>query len=224
MIKKGDFIRIEYTGRLETGEVFDSTDEKVAKKENIFNPNIVYKPIPVVIGAGFVVPGLEKEIEKMKVGEKKSVIVAPEEGFGKRDPKLVRIVPTKIFKEKDIDPKPGMIADFSGMKGRVQSVDAGRVRIDFNNPLAGKILKYELEIKELIEDEKERVNSLLEFFGITNQKVDIKEKIIDIEVMPLPIDLKNRISYLIIEFMHMEKIRFIEVFEKRKKEAVKKEE
>ena len=84
-MEKGDFIRIAYVGRLESGEILDLTDEELAKKEGIFNKKARYVPIPVIIGAGFVLPGLEKALEGMGLNEKKDVMVEPKDGFGERD-------------------------------------------------------------------------------------------------------------------------------------------
>ena len=165
-MQKGDFVRIEYIGRLETNEIFDLTDEELAKKENIYNPNARYKPVPVIVGAGFIIPGIDKALLEMNVNEKKKIEIEPEDGFGIRDPKMVRVVPKSAFKEMKSEPKQGMIVDFSGVRGRIQSVAAGRITVDFNNPMAGKKLIYELEVKEKIEDDVEKIKAISEFFGI----------------------------------------------------------
>src|SRR3989344_1454451 len=109
-MEKGDFIKIDFVGKLESGEIFDLTKEDLAKENKIHNPNIKYKPIAVIIGAGFVVPGLDKALLDMKVGEKKEVAVKPEDGFGQRRLDLIRTVPEKAFEGKHI--VPGMIVDF----------------------------------------------------------------------------------------------------------------
>lgn len=214
-MKKGDFIKINYIGRLESGEIFDLTDEKIAKKEKVFNPKVRYGPVTVIVGAGFIVPGLEKAIMDMKVGEKKEINIEPEKGFGKRDPKLIRTFPLKVFKNQKLDPFPGMIVDFSGTKGRIQSIDAGRVRVDFNNPLAGKKLHYEIEIVENIEKPEERVKSIFDFFGIKDVDVKIENKEVTIKTISLPPQFKDKISSLIIEHMNMDNVHFTETFGKK---------
>lgn len=213
-MQKGDFVRINYIGRLDSGEIFDLTDEETAKKEKIHNPRVMYGPVPIIIGAGFIVPGLENAILEMKVDDKKKIEIKPKDGFGQRDVKLIRTVPKKLFKDQKLDPAPGMIVDFSGTKGRIQSVDAGRVRVDFNNPLAGKILNYEIEIKEEITKPEEKVNAIFEFFGIKNAGVKIENNEATISSLKLPIELKNKISQLIIEYVKITKVHFTETFEK----------
>ena len=165
IMQKGDFIKLRYIGRMETGEIFDLTDEEVARKEGIHNPNVKYGDLPVIVGANFLVKGLDDAMLKLNVGDKKDIELKPEEGFGQRNQELVRTVPKKTFKDQRVEPRPGMIVDFGGMKGRIQSVDAGRVRVDFNNPLAGHTVKYHIEILEKIEEPTEKIKAILEFFG-----------------------------------------------------------
>lgn len=216
-MKKGDFVKIDYVGRLESGEIFDLTDENLAKKEKIYNEKVKYKPVPVIVGAGFVIPGLDKALLEMKVGEKKNIKIQPEEGFGQRNPALVKVVPKSSFKEK-FEPQQGMVVDFSGIKGRIQSVSAGRIMVDFNNPLAGKVLAYELEIKESITDPYEEIKSIFDFFGIENVVSKIASGSVDIEAK-VPEQLKEKLSSLIIEYIKpedksIEKVRFIDVYGK----------
>jgi len=209
-MKKGDFVKIDYVGRLETGEIFDLTDEALAKKENIYNSNISYKPIPVIIGENFVIKGLDKELEKMKVGEKKKITVNPEDGFGKRNPNLVKIVNKKVFKEA---PKVGMVVNIKGTMGRIQSIDGGRVRIDFNNPLSGKALQYEIEIKEELKDPIEKIKAIFEFFGNSQIDVSIKEGIVEVKKAQNSPDTKKKISNLIKKYIESTKtVKFVEEY------------
>ena len=218
-MQKGDFVRIDYIAKLESGEVFDLTKEDVAKKENIHNPNIKYKPVPIIVGAGFVIPGLDKALLNLHVGDKKTIEVSPQEGFGNRDPNLVRVIPQKVFKDNKMDPQQGLVVDFSGMKGRIQSVAGGRVRVDFNNPLAGKTLVYELEIKEKIENPEEQVKAIFEFFGIEKAEVEMSDDV-EIETVKLPVEMKEKISSLILDNVKVaekpvQKVKFIETYESK---------
>ncbi len=211
-MQKGDFVRIAYVARLESGEIFDLTDEELAKKENIYNPNIKYKPVPIIVGASFVIPGLDKAVSEMNVGDKKNIEIEPKDAFGERDSKLVRTVSKSVFRDRL--PQPGMIVDFSGQKGRIQSVNGGRVRIDFNNPLSGKKLKYELEITEQITDQEEKIKSIFEFIGAEAKEVKIEAKEVTISIPQLPAEIKQRVSSLIIEHVKdIEKANFIETYQ-----------
>lgn len=217
-MQNGDFIRINYIARLESGEIFDLTYEDIAKKQNVYNPKVIYRPIPIVVGAGFVIKGIDNALLGMNVGEKKSFDITPEDGFGQRNPRLVRVVPKRVFKEHNIEPVQGMVVDFSSIKGRIQSVSAGRIMVDFNNPLAGKVLKYELEVVEKIDRPERQISALLEFFGVTKAEIKLSEEEAEIESVPMPIELKNRISKLITEHVKtnnsaIKKVKFVEVFQ-----------
>src|SRR3989338_6606628 len=215
-MKKGDFVKVGYVGRLETGEIFDLTDAEVAKKEGIYSPRIAYGNLSVIVGANFMIKGLDKALLNLNVGEKKEVEVSPEEGFGERDAKLVRTVPRKAFRDQNVEPRQGLIVDFGGTKGRIQSASGGRIMVDFNNPLAGKTLKYALEVKEKIEKPEDQIKSLFEFFGVRDvePKIDVGKLSVNIK---LPGQLKERISSLIIEYVKgIEKVEFVESYEKGK--------
>ncbi len=197
-MQKGDFIRINYTGRIkETGEIFDKGEK-----------------IPIVVGEGFVIKGLDEIIQKMNVGESKTEEIPPEKAFGKRLPELVKIIHLSEFRKHNTNPYPGMIIKADNLYGRVLSVSSGRVKIDFNHPLAGKILEYDIEIVEKIEKSEEKVNALVEFFsGEKNPEVKISEKTVKIKLKNKLSEVqKNRISESVKKYLKVEKVLFIEEF------------
>ena len=83
-VQKGDFIKLSYTGKLQNGVVFDTTDANVARENGIYNEKASYGPETVIIGKGYVVAGLDEDIIGKEVGEKGHVEVPPEKGFGMR--------------------------------------------------------------------------------------------------------------------------------------------
>ena len=181
-MQKGDFVEIEYVGRVKlTGDIFDLTSEELAKKEKIHNPQHPYGPALVIVGSGMVVPGVMKELEKMEVGEEMSFEVSPPEGFGLRNPKLIRIVSASKFTENKVNPVPGIYFEIDGMQAKVQSVSGGRVRVDFNNPLAGKALDYTVKILKKLEHDKEKIENLLKYYRVDFSSVEIKEKAVEIK-------------------------------------------
>src|SRR3989338_3040227 len=214
-MKKGDFVKVGYVGRLETGEIFDLTDAEVAKKEGIYSPRIAYGNLSVIVGANFMIKGLDKALLNLNVGEKKEVEVSPEEGFGERDAKLVRTVPRKAFRDQKVEPRQGLIVDFGGTKGRIQSSSGGRVMVDFNNPLAGHVLKYTLEVKEKIEKPEDQAKAVFEFFGVRDIEPKIEGGKLSVNAR-LPAQIKDKISSLIIEHIKgIENVDFIESYGKK---------
>ncbi len=166
-MKDGDFAEIDYVGTVAaTGEVFDITDEKAAKEMGVYNPKARYGPALVVIGAGMAVPGVENVLRKMKPGEEREFDVEPKDAFGPRVPAKIRIISYQKFISNKINPVPGDVVEIDGKQARIQSVSGGRVRVDFNHPLAGKRLHYRLRLVRMIKEPLEKARKLLEYYGI----------------------------------------------------------
>ncbi|MCK4496621.1 MAG: peptidylprolyl isomerase [Candidatus Aenigmarchaeota archaeon] len=182
-MREGDFVKVEYVGRVsDTNEIFDLTSEELAKKEGIHNPNYRYGPVLVIIGASMVIPGVEKKLKEMKLGREKEFDFEPEEGFGKRDVKRIKIISLANFIRQKINPVPGTFVEINGRQAKIQSVSGGRVRIDFNHPLAGKNLRYKVKIVEVIEKHLERVKAITDYYRLEcelkleNGVLDVKTK------------------------------------------------
>jgi FKBP-type peptidyl-prolyl cis-trans isomerase 2 len=107
-------------------------------------------PLDIVEGSGEVVPGLEEALMGMRPGESKRAIVPPEKGYGPIDPAKMKSMPASAFKDANGIPKPGMTVEgFENgavASARVVSVAGGRVAMDFNPPLAGKTLDFEIRV------------------------------------------------------------------------------
>ncbi len=157
MIRKGDFVRISYTAKLEDGSVIDSTEESVAKEYGVYEEGARYGDIVVVVGEGHVLKGLDEDLEGREVGYKGSVEVPPEKAFGEYDENNKEVISITKFNEK---PVPGQRVKVGDKTGIVEKVIGRRAVIDFNHPLAGKKIIFDYEIKELIEDPKEKIKYL----------------------------------------------------------------
>ncbi|PIN74811.1 peptidylprolyl isomerase [Candidatus Woesearchaeota archaeon CG10_big_fil_rev_8_21_14_0_10_37_12] len=171
-VKKGDFVEIEYTGKLkDSGEVFDTTNKEEAKKANIFAEKAEYKPIIICVGEQHILPGIDSFIEGKDLG-KHTVDLTPEQAFGKKNPELVKILPISKFKEQNIKPVPGLRLNIDGHVATVKSASGGRIILDFNHPLAGKELVYDIKLNRIIEDKKEQIDSL--FRTLLSINIDTK--------------------------------------------------
>ena len=160
--KKNDFIEIEFTGNITgTDEIFDTNIKADAEKAGLDIKNI--KPFALSIGHHMLPKGLDGDLEGKEIGKSYALDLNPEDAFGKRDPKMVKMVPTKLFHEQKIDPQRGMQLSLDGRLVRVLSSDRGRTLVDFNNPLAGKKVTYKYKMNRTISDEKEKIDSLQEF-------------------------------------------------------------
>jgi len=187
--KKHDFIELEFIGKnINDNEVFDTNIKEEAKK---LNPNVKdIKPLVVCIGADMVVKGFDEALVEKEVGKKSAIKLEPEKAFGKRDAKLIRLVPKRFFVEQRINPIAGMTLSLDNALVKVISSSGGRVMIDFNNPLAGKDIEYEFTIKKIVSDNKEKVNALQRFLFGKEFEFDIdeeKKKIVFSELQLMPI-------------------------------------
>jgi len=223
-MQKGDFVYISYVGRIkESGEIFDVTCEEIARKEGVYNPEIRYGDIPVIVGAGFVIPGLDEALEKMNVGERKVIEIEPSRAFGERREDLIRLIPETEFKKQNIDVKVGDFVSVNGITGRVLSINAGRVKVDFNHPLAGKALVYEVEIKKHVTDTKEKIYAVLKYFlnldeNVANVKIENDVAEIEIKGMQIASRVKENIVRTIFQWVsEIRKVKFSEIYEKSEK-------
>jgi len=157
-----DFVRIDYTARVKDGGVFDTTDSETAQKEKVFDSKRVYRPMPVIIGEGQVVKGLEEALASMGVGEEKTLELSADKAFGAKNPDMIRLVPIKYFKQQGINPIPGMPVELDGRHARIQTVAGGRVRVDFNHELAGKAVVYQVKLVSKPSSDKEKAEFLVE--------------------------------------------------------------
>lgn len=173
MIKKNDFIELEYTGRIKDGNiVFDTTNEKIAKDNSLFNEHIKYGAIIICVGQGLLLKGLEEAIEGKELG-KYIIELSPENAFGKKNAKLIQLVPLKKFIEQEINPVPGLQINMDGIIGTIKKSGGGRVIIDFNHPLASREVIYEVELKRIVNDVKEKVQSFLKQLTGQDLKADL---------------------------------------------------
>lgn len=219
-MKDGDFVSVDYIGRIRgTNEIFDLTLEDVAKKENVFNPKIKYKPVTLIVGGGFILRGLDEALRDMNVGEHKTFEVAPDKAFGEKREDMVKPIPAARFKEQNIEPYPGAIINVGELRGRIVSVDGGRVKVDFNHPLAGKTLVYDLEAKAMVVKPEEKVKSIVFYFtGLDEVDAKVVDGAADITILK-DVDVvrpvKSMVSENVMKWCGVGKVRFIETFEHR---------
>ncbi len=160
-IKKGDFIEVSYTGTLDDGTFFDTTDETVAKKHNSYDAKHSYKPIVVCIGEKHLLAGLDTFLVGKEIGKKYHVKLDAADAFGRKDPKLMKLIPLSVFKKQNMMPQPGTMFEIDGTPGVIRSVNGGRVIIDFNHPLSGRDVIYDITILRKEEDTAEQVKAIL---------------------------------------------------------------
>jgi len=185
--EKGDFILINYTAKVkETGDTFDTTNEQTAKQTKLYKQEEIYEPKLIIIGEGWVLKPLDENLTTLKPNEPTTIEIPQEKAFGPRDPEKVRMVPLRRLTNKGITPSLGMRIEFDGKLATVRTMGAGRVQLDFNPPLAGKTLIYEVTLEKKIETKNEKIAALIHrrLPNIDIKKFDLKltEKTVAITV------------------------------------------
>ena len=180
-IEKGDFIRVSYTGKTDEGRVFDTTDEDVAKTNNIYNEKGKYGGDVIIVGAKHTVEGLDEDLIGKEVGYTGSVTIPPEKAFGIRNPELIESIPVTKFKER---PMLGMPVEVDGRPGFVIKVIGRMTQVDFNRFLAGQTASYDYEIKEKIDDNEGKIKGLIALYIGRELPVQINDSSATIEIEP----------------------------------------
>jgi FKBP-type peptidyl-prolyl cis-trans isomerase 2 len=198
-LKKHDFIEVEFTGMLDDNSVFDTTDEAKAKKAGIADEKSKFGPVTVCLGESHLIKGLDEHLIGKEPGEF-HITLLPENAFGKKDTKLLKLIPMKVFIKEKINPFPGLQVNIDNMYGTVRTVSGGRVIVDFNHPLSGRNVTYDLKVLRIVEDPLEKVKSLLKNELNFEPKLEINEGVlqIDEEIPKDALDsLKERILSLV---------------------------
>ena|SRR5690606_9444693 len=139
-VKNGDTVKIHYHGRLTNGETFDSSENR--------------EPLEFEVGSGMVIPGFDKGVMGMNVGEKKTVNIPVDEAYGPKNEEMIIDFPKDRFPD-DMNAEVGMpltMSDGSGQNFRViiKEVKETSVVLDANHPLAGEDLTFDLELVEIV--------------------------------------------------------------------------
>ena len=186
MVKNGDFIELDFTAKVkESGGVFDTTLPDIAKKEGLPLNKEKLKPIKICVGKGMVIKGFDAALENKDAGKEHHIDINPENAFGKRNIALIRTIPERIFLEKEVRPVKGMVLNMDNTLVRIISVSGGRVMVDFNNPLAGKVVTYSFKINRIIEDTKEKLSILVENYLDRKSEIKLEDKKATIAVNPV---------------------------------------
>jgi peptidylprolyl isomerase len=162
-LEKGSLIFANFTAKVrDTGEAIETTFEDEAKKLNIYDSTRTYEPRLIAVGEGWMISGLDAEIMKMDVGEKKAIELSPEKAFGPRDPSQLRMIPLRKFGEKAAELAVGDTAEVDNRIGVVRFIGSGRAQVDFNHRLAGKSIVYDFQVLKKVETEEEKIRALVD--------------------------------------------------------------
>lgn len=226
-IQEKDFIELEYTGKIKDDNfIFDTTSEKTAKENNLYQEGSEYKPIIICVGQGQIIKGLDKAIVGKEINKEYTLDIPPEEAYGKKNVKLIQLISTSKFKQQNIQPMPGLQVNIDGTMGVIKTVSGGRTLVDFNHPLSGKELTYTIKINKVITDDKEKINSILSVnLGIKDTETKIENKKAEITTkQDIPKEIHEEIKKKIKELLPtLDEITIKKAEEKKEKTQNKQE-
>jgi FKBP-type peptidyl-prolyl cis-trans isomerase 2 len=234
-VEEGDFVLLKMTARTQKGKIFRVSSEEDAKKAGMYEEEKAqqgyYTPEFVIIGKpGFINEGLTETIKDMNYFQKKSVKIPPTKAFGKRDPQKIERIGIAKFRKLNDGKNPEYGSDFTNKKGQrgvISNILQGKVIIDYNHPLAGQSIDYNLEIVEKIDEFDEKIDYFLISKGIPKETASefivnlLKDKTLEITVPKML--LFQNLTYLKFGLAmdlqtHMgdeiEDVKFIEIYEK----------
>lgn len=164
-LQKKDFVEIEFTAKVkDSGEVFDSNiKEDLEKLHSGHDHKIESKPFVFSLGEGMFLKGVEDFLVGKEEKGNYEIELSSENAFGKRDQNMIQKMPIKLFAQQNLRPIPGHMFNFDGRVGKVLSVSGGRVVVDFNNPLSGKDVVYNVKVLRKVEDLNEKIKSFIDF-------------------------------------------------------------
>lgn len=230
---KGSLILIDYTAKVkDSNEVVETTIIEDAKKHNLFQENIKYQPKLVSVGESWVLKGLDDALANAKAGDKLTVDVTPDKGFGERDSGKVRMIPLRKLGEDADKVGVGDTIEVDQKEGVVRFVGSGRVQVDFNHRLAGKTIVYDVNVLKALETNEDKINGVLKrHMPVEDSKISSKltgnsldvtipEELFGAETLRV---IKHFVQMDIFKFVPtLEKINFVETYNNKK--AEKKEE
>ncbi|MCE4606910.1 MAG: peptidylprolyl isomerase [Desulfurococcales archaeon] len=188
-IQDGDIVLVSYTIKDKEGNLIETTNAELARKENKYSEDEYYGPKPIVVEENILVKGFYKALKEMDVGEKKTVEIPPEEAYGPKDPSRIRKYPVRRFVKAGVRPEVGKIVEINNELGIITRVTDRIVEVDFNHPLAGKRLVYEIEVL----DKADTLEKKAKFLVARRLKINPDEVNVAIENNEITIELKPAI-------------------------------
>lgn len=220
---KGSLVLIDYTAKVkDSEEIFDTTIEEDAKKHSIHESNVKYQPKLVSIGEVSypVLKGLDEALAKTTVGDKLTVEVTPDKGFGERDSGKVRMIPIRKLGEDAEKVSVGDTIEVDNKRGIIRFIGSGRVQIDYNHRYAGKTILYDVNVVKSLDSPHDKVDGILKNrLPLEDSKItfELKDKEVNITIPEeiLRADglqiMKHFIQLDIFKFVpSLEKVNFIE--------------
>ena len=220
----GSLILVDYTAKIkDTDEVFETTNEVEAAKHGFATKGARFSPRLVSVDNNTypVLKGFNEALTGMSVGDKITVEVPPEKGFGERNKSNVRMIPIRKLGDDADKVSVGDTVEVNNKKGIIRIIGSGRVQIDYNHKYAGKTIVYDINVLQSLESAHDKINAILTYRldGHTDIVFDLSDKDVKVHI-PSSLyrhdrlqNTKSFIQFDIFKFVPtLEKVIFIETF------------
>ena len=227
VFQKGTLILVDYTAKVkDSNEVFETTREADAKTNSIFDANVKYQPRLISVGESWVLKGLDDALLNANAGEKLSVEVPPEKGFGARDTGKVRMVPLRKLGDDAEKVSVGDTIELDDRTGIIRFIGSGRVQVDFNHRFAGRTILYDVNVIKSLDTDQDKIIGLLKRrFPLDESKLKFEIKGTELDIV-IPEEammmeglqvVKRAIANEILKFVtKLDKINFVEAYNRVK--------
>jgi FKBP-type peptidyl-prolyl cis-trans isomerase 2/uncharacterized small protein (DUF1192 family) len=225
-MEEGTIVHVDYElYNGENGDLIETTREAIAKQHETHQEGRTYSPMVCVVGSGNLIPGFEAALADAKANKEIEVVIEPADAYGEKDPQQIETISIDKLVRAVQDPNSlyiGAPVNIGGRQGYLSYLAAGRARIDYNHPMAGKTLKYSFKIVKVVEGKEEQVTALLESntghsdFGVSFDGDDLN--IVLPQTMLFDTNaamMKFRLVTVIRDAVECGKVSFIEVHEPR---------
>ena len=233
--KKGQLILLDYTAKIkDNGEIFETTIEDEAKKHSLHEPNVKYMPKLVSVGEGWVLKGLDDALLETVTGDKKTIEVSPDKGFGARDKGKIRMIPLRKLGEDAEKVSVGDTVEIDNKKGIIRYIGSGRVQVDYNHRYAGKTILYDINIVKSLDSDDDKISEILKSrLPIENEKIIYKKNGTAVDIA-IPEEIFRADGLAIIKHFtqtdlfkftpSLTKVNFVETYENKQSPKPKSEE
>ncbi len=223
-MKEGDIVWIEYDVYLgDSDELIETTSKDNAVEAEIVDDKKEYGPIPVELGKGQLIKGLDTALMEAKIGEENEVLIPPEDAYGVREAKNLALYPLPKLRRRGIEVEEGKEVEIDGKQGYIARVTGSRVRIDFNHPYAGKEIKYKFKITGKVDSDIDRIKAFIGMYYVNAEsfEIDVKKELATIAIPDIAKYDQNwllnkfRVTTGVFDSTDITKIVFTETWEKR---------
>lgn len=225
----GDVIAFDYDLLVEGHDgLYDTTMKESAEKAGLLDPNAFYAPMHYMIGSARLIAGLEEALKGLPVGNETTVELAADRAYGARDAKLIETLPMQEFRKNKVEPEVGLQINYKNRRGTVTYVGGGRIRVDFNHPLAGKKLTYKVTLRSVFKTPEERVRAIIQMDFPTSLTWDVNVDKSGVATLSVPDPVRFEQAYLMAKVRivsdlrrlnELTSVRFVESFPLKEQEA-----